>query len=94
MHSGRFDSSSNSHASSSQVAQSITASSGAKRKKTGSNRTQKKPTGKKATTSFSSTGTLELEMTEENMAIYKAMQAKLKQEKRTAAATHDEGKLF
>jgi hypothetical protein len=65
--------------------------SGAKRKNTGGNKstsskTHKKPTGKK--------GTPEFEITEENMALYKAIQAKLKAEKKAAAVSNDEGKLF
>lgn len=92
MDTGRFHPTSNSTASSSQVAQSMTAkASGAKRKAPGGNksntgRTQKKQTGKK--------GAPELEITEENMAIYKSIQAKLKEEKKAAAASREEGKLF
>lgn len=51
-----------------------------------SSKTQKKTTGKK--------GTPELEITEENMALYKAIQAKLKAGKKAAAVSHDEGKLL
>jgi hypothetical protein len=35
-----------------------------------------------------------LEITEENMAFYKSMQAKLKAGKKAAAASQDEGKLM
>jgi hypothetical protein len=85
---GRFDSSSNSAASSSFQASS------SKRKtpggnKSASNRTQNKPAGEKGTTS---SGLPEVEITAEDMAIYKAIQAKLKGKKKAAAASHDEGK--
>jgi hypothetical protein len=58
-----------------------------KRKSTGRNKSasRNKPTGKKGDA---------LEINEENMAFYKAMQAKLKAEKKTAAASQDEGKLL
>ena len=65
---------------------------------TGGNRStgKGKQSGKKTTSSSASSnsGTPELEITQENMAIYKAIQAKLKAEKKAAAASHDEGKLF
>jgi hypothetical protein len=68
----------------------------AKRKAVGGNKSvsRNKPTGKKRNTSSSVfSGTHDLEITEENMAFYKAMQAKLKAEKKAAAASQDEGKL-
>jgi hypothetical protein len=90
MNAGRFDPSSNSTASSSQVSQTAKAS-GKKRKTPEGNksagRSQNKPTAKKGATSSS-------EITESDMAIYKAIQAKLKGEKKAAAASHDEGKIF
>ena len=49
-----------------------------------------KPSGKKSNTS--SSGKYDLEITEENMAFYKAMQAKLKDGKKAAAASQGEGK--
>jgi hypothetical protein len=51
-----------------------------------------KSTGKKGKTS--SSGKSDLEITEENMAFYKAMQAKLKAQEKAAASSQDEGKLF
>jgi hypothetical protein len=76
--------------------------SGTKRKahggnKSTSNRSQSNPAGKKGTTSsvFSNkSGTPDMEITEENMTIYKAMQAKLKAQRKAAATSQDEGKLF
>jgi hypothetical protein len=60
-------------------------------------RSQNKPSGKKGPTSsvFSNkSGTPDLEITEEDMAMYRAIQAKLKGEKRTAVTAQNEGKLF
>jgi len=54
--------------------------------------TRNKPSGNKGNTS--SSGTNELEITEETMAFYKAMEAKLKANKKAAAASQDEGKLL
>lgn len=56
-----------------------------KRKSTGGNKSasRNKPRGKKSD---------DLEINEETMAFYKAVQAKLKAEKKTAAASQDEGK--
>jgi len=70
--------------------------SGSKRKPPGGKRAQNKSTTKKgnATTVFSNSGTPELDITEGDMEIYRAIQAKLKGGKRAAAASHDEGKLF
>lgn len=64
----------------------------AKRKPTVGNKStsRNKATGKKGDTS----STPVLEINEENMAFYKAMQAKLKADKKTAAASQDEGKLL
>lgn len=39
-------------------------------------------------------GAPDLEITEENMEFYKAMEAKLEARKRAAATSQDEGKLF
>jgi hypothetical protein len=66
-----------------------------KRKAPGGNKSvsQKKATGQKGNTSTSSAAH-DLEITEENMAFYKAIQAKLKAEKKTVAASQNEGKLI
>jgi hypothetical protein len=63
-----------------------------KRKQTGGIKSapRNKATGKKDNAS----STLDLEINEENMAFYKAMQARLKAEKKSAAASQDEGKLL
>jgi len=98
MHARRYDPSSNTTASSSQVSQSMTSkTSSTKRKSPGGKKAQNKPMGKKGKTAssvFSNSGTPELDITEENMAIYRTIQAKLKGQKRSAAASHDEGKSF
>jgi hypothetical protein len=60
-----------------------------KRKTTGGNKSNK-ATGKKGNAS----STPDLELNEENMAFFKAMQARLKAEKKSAAASQDEGKLL
>jgi len=70
--------------------------SSSKRKSPGGKRAQNKSTAKKGKTAyvFSNSGTPELDITEGDMEIYRAIQAKLKGGKRAAAASHDEGKLF
>jgi hypothetical protein len=59
-----------------------------KRKASNTGRTRNQPASKKGATAP------DLEMTEENMQVYKAMQAKLNAQKKAAAASQDEGKLF
>ena len=68
---------------------------------TSSNKKRKTPdannssTGKKkASTTSSLTKKYDTEITEENMAIYKAIQTKLNAEKKAAAASQRQGKLF
>jgi hypothetical protein len=63
-----------------------------KRKPTGGNKSgsRNKATGKKDNAS----STPDLEINEENMAFFKAMQAKLKAQKESGAASQDEGKLL
>ena len=63
-----------------------------KRKSTGGNKSasRNKATGKKDNVS----STPDLEINDENMAFYKAMQAMLKAEKKSATASQDEGKLL
>lgn len=65
-----------------------------KRKTPGGNNSasRNKSTGKKG--KASSSGIPDLEINEETMSFYKAMQAKLNAEKRAAAASQDEGELF
>jgi hypothetical protein len=58
-----------------------------------SNNIQNKPTGKMGAAS-SSKKKSDYEITEDNMEIYKAIQAKLDAEKRAKAASQNEGKLF
>lgn len=63
-----------------------------KRKAPGGNKSssQNKPAGKKGNASSSVLGSPDLEITEENMSFYKAMEAKLK----AAASLQEEGKLL
>ena len=65
-----------------------------KRKAPGGNKStsQNKATGRKGNTSTFS-GTHDVEITEENMAFFKAIQAKLKAEKKATSESQDEGKL-
>jgi hypothetical protein len=65
-----------------------------KRKATGGEKSgsRTKSTGKKG--NDTSSGVHDFEITEENMAIFKAMQAKLKAQKKAAAASQDEGKFI
>ena len=65
-----------------------------KRKAPGGNKStsRNKATGRKGNTSTFS-GTHDVEITEENMAFFKAMQAKLKAEKKATSESQDEGKL-
>lgn len=58
------------------------------RNKASTNTGQKKMSTKKGT----STGDLQVELTEENLALYKALQAKLEAQKKVAAAAENEGK--
>ena len=90
MMTGRSNPSSNSIASSSQVTQSNTSKAPSSKRKF---RSQNKPKGKKGTTP-SNSGTHETEISEAEMAMYKAIQAKLKAGRKAVADSHDEGKLF
>ena len=71
-----------------QAGSSYNKSSAAKRKSTGGT-SRNKATGKKGQASST-----DFEINEENMAFFRAMQAKLKTEKKAAAASQDEGKLL
>lgn len=66
----------------------------AKRKASGgeTSGSRNKPTGKKR--NITSSGTHDLEINEQSMAFFKAMQAKLKAQKKAAAASQDDGKLI
>jgi hypothetical protein len=72
------------------------ASTNAKKKgknRSSSNKIQNKPTGKIGAAS-SSKKISDYEITEDNMEIYKAIQAKLDADKRAKAVSQNEGKLF
>ena len=57
--------------------------------------TRNKPTGKKSKASSSAfSGIHDLQINDETMSFYKAMQAKLRADKKNAAASQDEGKLL
>lgn len=66
----------------------------AKRKAPGGNMSAKQAGKKRNASSSVFSVTSDLEINEENMTFYKAMQAKLKAEKKAAAASQDEGKLL
>jgi hypothetical protein len=51
-------------------------------------------TGKKSKVSSAFSGIHDLQINDETMSFYKAMQAKLRADKKTAAASQEEGKLL